>query len=88
MLKSERTYEAFNPEEVGLQRQIVIGKHSGKAAIKAKFDEYGITLSEEEAAKILAKVRNMAIGLKRSLFDKELVYIYEDYQLEKKQLSV
>lgn len=80
-LKNPATYEVFSPEEVGLERQIVIGKHSGTAAIKAKFREYGITLTSEAAASILERVREAAVDLKRSLFDKEIVYIYEDYLL-------
>ena len=78
-LKNPLTYEAFRPEEVGLERQIVIGKHSGTASIKAKFIEYGITLTDADADEILKRVRSAAIELKRSLFDKELVYIYEEY---------
>ncbi|GAW91604.1 homocitrate synthase [Calderihabitans maritimus] len=87
MLKHARTYEAFTPEEVGLERQIVIGKHSGTAAIIAKFHEYGIHLNEKEATEILARVRAAAVDLKRSLFDKELVYIYEDYIQGKRKTS-
>ncbi|MDK2820743.1 MAG: homocitrate synthase NifV [Clostridia bacterium] len=79
-LKDPRTYEVITPEEVGLERQIVIGKHSGTASIKAKFAEYGIKLSEEDAQGILSEVRSMAVELKRPLFDKELVHIYEDYK--------
>ncbi|MDQ7094418.1 homocitrate synthase [Desulfosporosinus sp. PR] len=77
-LKNPRTYEAFSPEDVGLERQIVIGKHSGTASIKAKFKEYGKEITEEEAIEMLARVRAMAVDMKRSLFDKELVYIYGD----------
>ncbi|MDN5347158.1 MAG: homocitrate synthase NifV [Clostridia bacterium] len=79
-LKHPHTYEVMTPEEVGLQRQIVIGKHSGTAAIKAKFAEYGVHLEEKEAAAILERVRALAVELKRPLFDKELVYIYEEYK--------
>ncbi|MDH7576993.1 MAG: homocitrate synthase [Bacillota bacterium] len=84
-LKNPRTYEVFCPEEVGLERQIVIGKHSGTNAIKAKFEEYGVSLTEEEANEILARVRKAAVELKRPLFDKELVYIYDDYLGELKR---
>ncbi|GFP27070.1 2-isopropylmalate synthase [Candidatus Hakubella thermalkaliphila] len=80
VLKNPLNYEAFSPEEVGLQRQLVIGKHSGKASILAKFREYGIELSEEEAEAILRHVRATAVQLKRALFDKELVYIYENFK--------
>ncbi|MBO8169176.1 MAG: homocitrate synthase [Thermoanaerobacteraceae bacterium] len=84
-LKNPLTYEVFKPEEVGLERQIVIGKHSGTKAIIAKFHEYGIHLTDEEAVEMLARVRNAAVDLKRSLFDKELVYMYEDYIASKKE---
>lgn len=81
-IKDPKNYEVFDPEEVGLHRQIVIGKHSGKAAIMLKFREYGITLSNEEADEMLKRVRETAVELKRRLFDKELVKLYETYVKE------
>ncbi|NLO89140.1 MAG: homocitrate synthase [Clostridia bacterium] len=83
VLKNPVAYEAFTPEEVGLTRQIIIGKHSGTSAIKSKFAEYGIVISDEEAKDLLPRVRAAAVELKRSLFDKELVFIYEKYKKEK-----
>ncbi len=77
-LKNPNTYEVFCPEEVGLERQIVIGKHSGRASIKSKFREYGKELTNEQADLILTQVRALAVDMKRSLFDKELTYIYTD----------
>jgi len=78
-LKNPKTYEAFSPEDVGSERQIVIGKHSGTASIKAKFFlEYGKEMTDEDAAEMLIRVRVLAVDMKRSLFDKELVYIYGD----------
>ncbi len=84
VLKNALTYEVFKPEEVGLERQIVIGKHSGKKAILNKFKEYGIELSDQAATDILARVRDTAVELKRTLFDKELMSIYEEYKAELK----
>ncbi len=86
-LKDPRTYEVFCPEEVGLERQIVIGKHSGTGALRAKFEEYGILLTKEEANDILSRVRVAAVELKRTLFDKELAYIYEDYLHDTKKTA-
>lgn len=83
VIKNPRTYEVFNPEEVGLERQIVIGKHSGTAAIKNKFKEYGIQLDDKDANALLVKVRSLSVELKRPLFDKELVSLYEEYLKEK-----
>ncbi len=84
VLKNPKTYEAFSPEEVGLARQLVLGKHSGTHSIEAKFREYGMELTQEEAKAILAVVRRTAVQLKRALFDKEIIYIYND-RLEKKK---
>ena len=78
VIKNPKTYEVFAPGEVGLERQIVIGKHSGSKAIELKFAEYGIELSKTDAVEMLPMVRTMAIELKRSLFDKELLYVYND----------
>ena len=51
-IKNPMNYEAYDPAVVGLERQIVIGKHSGKAAIVNKFKEYDIKLSDAEAKDI------------------------------------
>lgn len=83
VLKNPQTYEAFSPEEVGLERQLLVGKHSGTHALKAKFKDYGMDVSEEDARVILKEVRKTAVRLKRALFDKELVHIYQVYEENK-----
>lgn len=83
-IKNPKNYEAFDPSVVGLERQIVIGKHSGKAGIVNKFKEYGIELNSEEANEMLEEVRKTSVGLKRELFDKELVQIYKDIKARHK----
>ncbi|MGL4762727.1 MAG: homocitrate synthase [Sarcina sp.] len=77
-IKNPKNYEAFDPDEIGLQRQIVIGKHSGKASIVNKFHEYNINLSADMAQRILDEVRAISVCVKRPLFDKEVVHIYQD----------
>lgn len=84
VLKDPRTYEAFTPEEVGLERQILIGKHSGTHSLIVKFREYGIELMPEEAQDLLPEVRRLSVELKRALFDKELMTLYHDYKKGKK----
>ena len=84
VIKNPKTYEVFSPEEVGLVRQIVIGKHSGSKALELKFREYGIDLTKEQLAELLPLVRQMAVELKRALFDKELMYVYQDWKGDSK----
>ena len=79
VIKNPLNYEAFSPEDVGLERQIVVGKHSGSRTIYRKFQEFGLELTQEDCDGILALVRSTSVELKRALFDKELMYIYQDY---------
>jgi homocitrate synthase NifV len=83
VIKNPLNYEAFAPEDVGLERQIVVGKHSGSHTIYRKFQEFGIELSAEDCDEILRMVRGTAVELKRALFDKELMYIYKDFLTRK-----
>ena len=76
MIKDPETYDIFPPSIVGGIRQLLISKHSGRAAIISKFNEYGIVLTGQLAGKILEKVREKAVDAKRNLFDKELMQIY------------
>ncbi|WP_422446957.1 homocitrate synthase [Thermoanaerobacterium sp. DL9XJH110] len=76
VIKDPSTYEFLNPAELGLERKIIIGKHSGTASIKAKLQEYGIFIDEETAKDILKEVRGTAVALKRPLLDRELISIY------------
>jgi len=78
-IKDPKNYEAFDPSIVGLERQIVIGKHSGRASIINKFREYNRELTESEASGILELVRATSVKLKRTLFDKEVVKLYQEY---------
>lgn len=71
-----KTYEAFHPSEIGGERQIVIGKHSGKNSIQMKFREFGVELDDKMSEKLLEIVRQKTIEYKRPLFDKELMLIY------------
>jgi homocitrate synthase NifV len=87
VLKNPINYEVFEPGEVGLTRQIVVGKHSGSHTILHKFKEFEIDLTDKEATDMLAMTRLMSVDLKRPLFDKELMYIYKDYR-ENKQVEV
>ena len=88
VMKFPGTYEIFSPDDVGLERQIVIGKHSGSKAIMLKFREYGIELTEEEATDLLPMIRRATVEIKRALFDKELVYIYEDFMHKKYEKGI
>jgi 2-isopropylmalate synthase len=72
VLGDPSTYEAFGPELVGVQRNIVIGKHTGAHSVKEKLDEYGMELTDEQIAQVVDKVKKLADAGKE-VDDAELV---------------
>jgi homocitrate synthase NifV len=75
ILKNPKCYEPFLPESVGLRRNIVIGKQSGTAAVKAKLDEIGIAYTPEQIPKMLEQIKANSDQKNRALTDKELIEI-------------
>ncbi|MCL2712746.1 MAG: homocitrate synthase [Methanomassiliicoccaceae archaeon] len=78
IIKDSKNYEPYDPEEVGLQRSIVIGKHSGRSTLVSDLAKRGITLDDDAAALLLENVRTASISLKRQLTSDELFYLYND----------
>ena len=72
VLRDPSTYEAFSPELVGMQREIVVGKHTGAHSVKQKLSQYGVEASDEEIAKIVEHVKKLAESGKH-VDDAELV---------------
>jgi methanogen homocitrate synthase len=58
VIEEPLTYEPFLPELIGHQRRIVLGKHSGCRAVRAKLDECGIDVTKDELCKIVEQVKN------------------------------
>ncbi|WP_414469001.1 homocitrate synthase family protein [Methanobacterium sp. ACI-7] len=57
VIEEPLTYEPFLPEMIGHHRRIVLGKHSGCRAVKAKLTECGIDVTNEELCKIVEQVK-------------------------------
>jgi len=77
MLKNAVTYEIMLPDRVGVPRSmIVLGKHSGRHALEARYRELGYTLSREQLEKAYLKFLEVADRKKR-VEDQDLVSIHE-----------
>lgn len=57
VIEEPLTYEPFLPELIGQTRKIVLGKHSGCRAVKAKLEECGIEVTKDELCKIVEEVK-------------------------------
>ena len=80
VVRDPSIYEVFFPGEVGLPRRFNVGKYSGPSVIRQKLREYGYHPSEEEVLKLVPILRTLSIGLKRSLFDSEVLEEYSALQ--------
>ena len=61
MLEDRRTYEPFPPEEVGsAPSRIVLGKHSGTAAVRHVLAARGVDVTPEEVLELLSAIRARA----------------------------
>ncbi len=81
ILKNPINYEAYPPEYAGAERKLLIGKHSGSAAIKYKLNKMGLQINNEDVKNILDIVKAESVKLKRCLTDKEVEFIYNDYKM-------
>jgi len=79
LLKDPSTYQGFEPEEVGRQLKLVVGKHSGAHGIIAAYATMGLNLSQAEARALLPDIRSFAERAKRSPADQELLFLYQRY---------
>jgi 2-isopropylmalate synthase len=89
MLKSAITYEIMTPQSVGIKHStLVLGKHSGRHALRQRYAELGFDLTDGELEKAYAGFTSIA-DQKKEIFDEELIAILEsgthgseqDYQL-------
>jgi 2-isopropylmalate synthase len=77
MLKERSTYEIMNPEEVGLPRtQLVLGKHSGRHALRQRVVELGYHLTEEQLNDIFDAFKALA-DRKKVIYDADVEALAE-----------
>lgn len=78
IIKDAHNYEPYDPDIMGLERKIVIGKHSGTHTLINDLSKRGVEISKEEAVQLLEMVRKAAVGLHRSISSDELYLLYKD----------
>ncbi len=60
LLSDVRTYQGLDPAMLGRQHKVVIGKHSGLAALRSICSAIGIELDAKAGAALLARVKAIA----------------------------
>jgi 2-isopropylmalate synthase len=78
VLKERTTYEIMNPADIGLTKgNLVLGKHSGRHALKDRIEILGYSLSNEELDRVFGRFKDLA-DLRKEIFDEDLEAIIMD----------
>jgi 2-isopropylmalate synthase len=78
MLKHHTTYEIMRPEMIGLtQSSLVLGKHSGRHALRVRLGELGHELSNEELDRAFERFKELA-DKKKTITDADLEALVAD----------
>jgi len=78
VIKEKLTYEIMRPEDVGIKEsKLVMGKHSGRHALKKKYQELGFELSNAELEKAYVLLKKVA-DKKKEVFDEDLIVTVRD----------
>lgn len=78
VLKNASTYEIMTPESVGLTRsELVLGKHSGRHALKSRVAELGYELGDNALNDLFKRFKDLA-DKKKQVFDDDIIALIED----------
>jgi homocitrate synthase NifV len=72
LLKNPLNYQGFDPNEVGREHRMVLGKHSGSRAVRQAYAQLGIALTDGQAGDMLARIRDHAGEKKRAPDNEDL----------------
>ena len=72
VLKRRETYEIMTPSDIGIPSgRLVLGKHSGRHALKERVEALGFSLSDEQLAEVFEKFKALA-DRKKEVFDADI----------------
>jgi len=78
MLKERTTYEIMRPEDVGFTKtDLVLGKHSGRAALADRAQHLGYTLTREQLDNVFDQFKALA-DKKKEVYDADLGALIEE----------
>ncbi len=78
VIKEKLTYEIMRPEDVGIKEsRLVMGKHSGRHALRQRYKELGFDLSDAELEKAYVLIKKVA-DKKKAVYDEDLIITVRD----------
>jgi 2-isopropylmalate synthase len=81
VLKEKITYEIMTPESIGKeQSELVLGKHSGRHAVRERLKKLGCEINDEEMNAVFKRFKDLA-DKKKEVFDEDLLAIIAEETL-------
>lgn len=81
VIRHRGTYEIIDPREVGANETVlVLGKHSGKHALKFRLEELGYSIGDNALEELFWRFKSAA-ELKKEFHDDELVALVEETEI-------
>jgi 2-isopropylmalate synthase len=78
VLSNPLTYEIMTPESVGVPvNRLVLGKHSGRHALRARLEELGFQITAEELGDLYQRFIELA-DKKKSIYDQDLIWLVRE----------
>ena len=78
MLKHAGTFEIMKPEDIGLtETNLVLGKHSGRAALRKKINDLGYSLGDNQLQDLFYRFKSLA-DKKKEIYDDDLLALLSD----------
>jgi 2-isopropylmalate synthase len=87
LLKSPQTYQVINPQDIGLSGYgLILGKLSGKHALKDKLIQLGVQLNEQESREFAEYFKNHA-AKKKFITDDDVINLFNRYKNQNEESS-
>ena len=88
MLKNAETFEIMRPEDVGLtETNLVMGKHSGRAALRSKLADLGYELGDNQLKDVFVRFKALA-DQKKEIYDDDLIALMQVGEAEEDHIRL
>ncbi len=88
IIKSRGTYEIMRAQDVGWETNLlVMGKHSGRSALRARLEELGVAIESDEALQIAFERFKSLADKKHEIYDQDLLMLMRGDEVDADEMQ-
>jgi 2-isopropylmalate synthase len=88
MLKNAETFEIMRPTDIGLsETNLVMGKHSGRAALRSKLKDLGFEMADNQLNDVFVRFKDLA-DRKKEVYDDDLIALVRQNDAAEDRLKI